>query len=33
MGTGWTVVGETYVHGLMFGEAWNPAFCVLMELV
>jgi hypothetical protein len=29
----WTVVGEMYVHALMYGDAWNPTLYIPMVLV
>ncbi|GIZ41578.1 hypothetical protein CKM354_000487700 [Cercospora kikuchii] len=30
---GYVLVGETYVHGMMYGEAWEPARCQELCLV
>jgi hypothetical protein len=33
MGEVWTLVGDCYVHGIMYGEAWEGGPCGEVDLV
>lgn len=32
-GSDWVVVGDSYVHGVMEGQEWRPAWCADMWFV
>ncbi|KAF5008669.1 hypothetical protein FDECE_5081 [Fusarium decemcellulare] len=33
VGQQWRILGDSYVHGIMFGEAWDEGKCSEMELI